>query len=349
MSGIHSDLDILRRGVPRRYRLPMSQGFDNRISLQKLEIFCLVVELGGVSRAAEHLFVAQPVVTAHLRSLQDRLGAPLLYRDGRRMRLTEAGERAYAWATETLARTTELARELDGLSDGRRGSIVIGSSMSLGSYVLPLILTRFREARPMAEITLTVSDPEHAASAVETGLCDFAVIVTESVPPIATIDGEQVGYEDFVLVAAPDATPEAIAPKDLAALPLISSPRSHIRRALIDHQLEQLDVVADNVVIELGHPEAMKRAAKDGAGATFLFRSAVAEDLHSGSLREIAIEGVELAVPVFVLTRARKHLSPIQEELRMEIATKLRQQLRQEAPTPPKKRRPQPRTAVGAG
>ena len=36
----------------------MAEGYDNRISLQKLEVFCLVVELGGVSRAAEHLFVA---------------------------------------------------------------------------------------------------------------------------------------------------------------------------------------------------------------------------------------------------------------------------------------------------
>ena len=59
---------------------------DQRISLQKLEIFCLVVDLGGVGRAAEHLFVAQPVVSAHLRTLQERLGAELLYRDGRRLR-----------------------------------------------------------------------------------------------------------------------------------------------------------------------------------------------------------------------------------------------------------------------
>ncbi|WP_219412377.1 helix-turn-helix domain-containing protein [Pseudonocardia nigra] len=47
---------------------------DNRISLQKLEVLCLVVELGGVHRAAERLFVAQPVVSAHLRPCRSASG-----------------------------------------------------------------------------------------------------------------------------------------------------------------------------------------------------------------------------------------------------------------------------------
>jgi len=50
---------------------------DQRITLHKLEVFELVVELGGVSRAVDRLFVAQPVVTAHIRSLEQRLGTDL--------------------------------------------------------------------------------------------------------------------------------------------------------------------------------------------------------------------------------------------------------------------------------
>ena len=63
---------------------------DSRVTLHKLEVFSLVVELGGVSRAAEQLFVSQPVVTAHIRSLEQRVGARLFYREGRNLRLTES-------------------------------------------------------------------------------------------------------------------------------------------------------------------------------------------------------------------------------------------------------------------
>lgn len=311
----------------------MNDGFDNRISLQKLEVFCLVVELGGVGHAAEHLFVAQPVVSAHLRTLQERLGAQLLYRDGRRMRLTEAGDRAYAWATETLSRTRELARELDGLSDGRRGSVVIAASMSIGSYLLPPILSDFRGARPLAEITLNISDPEHATAAAAAGECDFAVLVAEAPPEGPLLSSELAGYERFVLVAPPDAEPNrSIGVAELATLPMVASPRSHIRRAIIDHQLQKFGVDPKNVTIELGHPEAMKRAAQDGLGAVLLFRSSVAAELKAGSLREIQITDADLAVPVFLVVRQRKRLTQIQEDLLVAVREALTRQLQQQPP-----------------
>lgn len=300
---------------------------DSRISLQKLEVFCLVVELGGVGRAAEHLFVAQPVVSAHLRTLQERMGAQLLYRDGRTMRLTEAGERAYAWASDTLTRRRELARELDGLASGHQGSIVIVASMSLGSYRLPPILARFRAARPQAEITLNVSDPENALAATEAGESDFAVIAAEFAPESEALVSERVGFEEMVLVAAPDAGPldDVVTPQELVDLPMISSPRDHARRALVDHELQRLGVGPHSVTtIELGHPEAMKLAAREGLGAVILFASAVTQELDAGTLRRIEIRDATLSVPVYIVRRKQKRLSPIQNALMDTIRETLR-------------------------
>lgn len=295
----------------------VSSLFDNRISLQKLEIFCLVVELGGVSRAAEHLIVAQPVVTAHIRSLQDRLGVTLLYREGRRMKMTEGGERVYAWATETLSRTRELSREIDGLNDGRRGAAAISASMSLGSYVLPPVLARFREARPRARITLSISNPEQATTAVESGASDFAVVLSEPVPWRDTLTAELVGYDEVVLVAAPDALPreDQISIGELETLPLITSPRDSRRQIIIDRELQRHGVSTDNVVMELGHSEAMKLVAAEGLGASLLFRSSTAVELESGKLREIQLDDVTLLVPVHMVMRRQKQLSPVQEDL----------------------------------
>lgn len=301
----------------------MAAQYDNRISLQKLEVFCLVVELGGVSRAAEHLFVAQPVVTAHVQSLQKRLGVKLLLRDGRRMRLTDGGERVYKWARETLSRTRELMRELDGLTEGQRGSVAVAASMSVGSYTLPPVLARFREARPLAAITLSVSDPERAMEAVESGECDFAVIMADSPPSSQALNGTVIGHEDILLVAAPDYQP-AITSLPVSALsetPLVSSPGGHIRRGMIDMRLAERGARPSNVVIELGHPEAMKRATEDGLGMCLLFRSSVERELEAGRLREVELEEGPMSVPLVAVLRAEKQLSPIQEKLLEAVTT----------------------------
>src|SRR5579884_1382602 len=295
----------------------MSSRYDNRISLQKLEVFCLVVELGGISKAAEHLIVAQPVVTAHVQSLQQRVGAKLLYRDGNQMRLTDAGERVYEWARETLSRTRELMRELDGLIEGQRGPVAVASSMTVGSYVLPPVLSEFRGRRPGAAIILSVSDPERAMDAVRKGECDFAVIGADALPETPALRAEVIGDEPIVLVAARDYRPqiESLPVAALVDAPMISSPADHIRREVIDRQLAARGVRSQNIVIELGHPEAMKSATRAGLGMCLLFRSSVERELEQGLLREITLTDADLAVPVVAVVRRDKRLSPIQQEL----------------------------------
>jgi len=305
----------------------MPAQYDKRISLQKLEVFCLVVELGGVSRAADHLVVAQPVVTAHIQSLQKRLGVKLLYREGHRMRLTDAGERVYAWASETLSRTRELMRELDGLAEGQRGTVAVAASMTLGSYLLPATLTEFRRRRPAAVLTLSVSDPEHAMNAVEMGECDFAIIVAEAPPINTALRAEVIGREQIMLVSATDYRPEvtSLPIAALADLPLVSSPAGLVRRGVIDAQLAAHSVRPRNVVIELGHPEAMKRATQDGLGMCLMFGNSVARELEDGSLREVEIEDAQLSVAVMSVLRTEKRLSPIQEELLEQVTLSVQQ------------------------
>ena len=291
---------------------------DTRIPLQKLEVFSLVVELESVSRAAERLFVAQPVVTAHVRSLEERLGAELLYRDGRRMRPTEAGQTVYRWAQDVLTRSREMAREIGGLADGTRGSAVVASSMTAGSYLLPGVLTGFQRERPEAAITVDISDPEHALRAVESGQADLAVVI-EDVEFIRSpkLQHEQLGEEDVVLVTAPESEPrEASVPIDrLVTLPFVCSPPGLTRRLLVERRLREHGVERENVVMALGHPEAMKRAAMDGVGAVLLFRSAVRQELEDGRLREVAINDARLRVPILLVYRREKRFSPLQQQL----------------------------------
>ena len=183
-----------------------ASGFDNRISLQKLEVFCLVVELGGIGRAADHLGVSQPVVTAHMRTLQERVGTKLIYRDGQRLHLTETGEAVHEWAKDVLTRGREVSRQVQGLADGATGTAVVIASMSVGSYMLPEAVSAFARERPRASIILLVSDSEDAKAALEHGGADFAVLTGDSEMSSATLVAEPVCDHELILVASPDDT-----------------------------------------------------------------------------------------------------------------------------------------------
>lgn len=290
---------------------------DTRISLRKLEILCLVVELGGVGRAAEQLQVTQPVVTGHLRLLQDRLGVEVLYRDGQQMRLTEAGAEVYRWACEVMGRSRELERTIGQLRDASAGAVAIASSMSVGSYLLPPILGWFGARRPEARITLHVCDAEDAQRAAQSGDCDFAVITSPAPADEGVLRSRRIATEDLVLVASPDEdrVGRRVSSAELAELPFVCSPPGRPRRRLADEAMAQIGVQRQRITIELGHPEALKAVTRMGMGVALLLRASVQAELDAGLLREVSIEDVHLTVPVLAVHRADKRFTPLQQQL----------------------------------
>jgi DNA-binding transcriptional LysR family regulator len=287
------------------------------MTFQKIEVFCLTAQLGSVTRAAERLGMAQPVVTAHVRSLEAKLGVRLMKRVGRNIALTEAGERVFRWGDEVLTRSRELERELAGLTEGSTGSAVVAASMTAGSYFLPDLLIRFRATHPASTVTVQISNPQTAIEAVLTGACDFAVLLLDPRRVTEEFIVEPLWDEPLLLIAAGDSklVGKRIAADDLTHLPFISTPKNLIRREFEDDQLRAFGVNRQNIVLELGHPEPMKRAVKADVGVSFLLDTCVREELASGALRVVETEGIQLSIPLYMVHRARKDFSPLQQAL----------------------------------
>ncbi|MBN9623893.1 MAG: LysR family transcriptional regulator, partial [Actinobacteria bacterium] len=298
---------------------------DLRINLQKLHLFASVVRLGGVGRAADANFLAQPAVTAHIRSLEERLGTELFYRDGRGLSLTPAGRIAYAWAEDILRRTRFCERELDDLAAGFSGRIVVAAGISPGSYLVPAVLAGFRERHPTADVRLAVVPSDRAIEDVRTGRVDFAIVATEPGLKLPGMAVREIGRDEIVLVAAPDSAPHTgtVSIAELGLLPFIDMPEGFPDRCFIEDRLREAGVYERDIVLELGHPEAAKRAMRDGLGYTLLLRSAVARELESGELEQVNVERLHLEVPICLVHYQEIGLSALQERLVERIATAL--------------------------
>ena len=85
-----------------------------------------VVRQGGFTRAAESLNVTQPAISKMIRQLEDQLGASLLIRNSRGIRLTEAGRLAYERGQDILEGVNLLKVELEALKGLARGNLSLG-------------------------------------------------------------------------------------------------------------------------------------------------------------------------------------------------------------------------------
>jgi LysR family transcriptional regulator, low CO2-responsive transcriptional regulator len=277
----------------------------------------MVVALEGVTAAADHLGVAQPVVSAHIRSLEGRMGTSLFYREGRKLHLTEAGRAVHAWAEDMLRRTRELSRDLDSVSDGLQGSVVIGASMSIGSYRLAPILAEFLPTHPAVDVRVDVLPAAECIEDTESGENDFSIVVIQPPEPTHTLSTEQIATERLVLVTAPDgsAEPTVVTPEEMAKLGFVEAQKGSLRRSFTDRMLGSAGVKERRVIVELGHPEAMKQMVARGVGVCWLFESAVRPELESGTLKEMRVEGVEIAGPIFLVHRTDKFFSAVHRGL----------------------------------
>jgi len=124
------------------------------MELRHLRYFVAVAEELSFRRAAHRLHVTHPALSQQVHDLENELGLKLFERNSRRVELTEIGRTFLIGARRALAATKEAVTQAQEAAKGDRGRLVIGSIGPLTSSFLPVALARFREQRPLVEVTV---------------------------------------------------------------------------------------------------------------------------------------------------------------------------------------------------
>jgi LysR family transcriptional regulator, low CO2-responsive transcriptional regulator len=302
---------------------------DQRINLHKLHVFCRVVELGSVTRAGEELWLAQPVVSGHLKWLQDRVGARLVFWEGRDLQLTEVGRTFYHWARRVVDGGEEISRLISASKRGISGRMVIGTSTTPGTYLVPPLLLVAHDLFPDMELAIEIFETNRVESALIEGRADVALLVhLHSQLNRQQVEWTQLRSEELVLVAAPSRGDISGDLREVAALPFVCAPRGHVRRQGVDWLLQSHGIERRNVLLELGHPESIRAAVLQDAGVAIMFRHAVEADLRSGRLRQIDLDCGPLTVPLLAGRPLGRILSEHQQQIFKFFVEELSDELR---------------------
>lgn len=173
------------------------------MDLRQLAQFVAVAETLSFRRAAERLFMAQPPLSVAVRKLEESIGAPLLIRSNRGVRLTPAGEAALVAARRCLRDAEEVRSEALAAAQGEIGSLRIGFIGSVTYGLLPRLIRAFRHRHPRVKLELHEGTNLDLVGAVESRTLDLGFVRV----PMARPQGLafQMVQHDSFMAAVPQA------------------------------------------------------------------------------------------------------------------------------------------------
>lgn len=147
------------------------------MELKELEHFIAVVEHGGFSKAASHIYVSQPTLSKSVKKLEDTLDVILFERSTRSLQLTDAGELVYQKALKIMYAKEELEVALDDLLHEPSGVINIGIPPVIGTLFFPTIAKKFHQRYPKVSLKLVEHGAKRIEYLIETGEVDLGIVV----------------------------------------------------------------------------------------------------------------------------------------------------------------------------
>ncbi|MDP1804005.1 MAG: LysR family transcriptional regulator, partial [Acidimicrobiales bacterium] len=197
------------------------------IEVRHLQALAAVAEVGTFARAAEALGFTQSAVSQQIAALEKAVGTPVFDRPGgpRPVRLTPAGAVLLEHAEQVLALLRMAQADVDAVTRGDRGRLRLGLMQSVGTKILPSLLTGFAADRPGVELVLhEAQDPRDLLAMVEAQELDLTF--TETLDPDGPFVTQLVLEDPFVVLAprTPEWTDrEPISLEELATHPLVGN------------------------------------------------------------------------------------------------------------------------------
>lgn len=240
--------------------------------IKQLRAFCAVARTGKMTDAAEQLYVSQSAVSLQVKALETALDTVLFERRGPHIQLTPEGHKLHDMARHLVedidALPQRFAKAVRGSTEA--GEVVIAAGESTIIYILPRLVSRFRERYPGIHVQMRNVTGRDGLAMIRDDEVDFAIGSMLDVPtdisytPMYTFDPALIMPEGHAL-----AEKEDIHLEDIAPYGLILPPRRLTTWRLVDRVFQQ-HRVPFNVVLEVGGWEVIKRYVEANFGLSIV-------------------------------------------------------------------------------
>ncbi len=298
------------------------------MDLRHLRYFVTVAEELHFGRAAKKLHISQPPLSQQIRRLEAEVGAPLLERNQRRVKLTPVGEAFYRRARMILAAAQMALLEARQVAAGEQETLTLGFMSAVMLVDFPPFLQALRERLPQVRVAFrqNLSDSQYEAlldGRIDAGFVDLAV---GRLHPRFSHDRihAQLALRKRLVVALPPAHPLAgrsrVSLGDLATEPFVTLPRQTFP-SFYDSVIELCQRARFSPRIEIEAEQMPTVLAYTAAG----YGVSIVPDSSRSWTRDIAFVDLdEVAhVDIWMITRAEQPVPAAVECLRAVVAAQV--------------------------
>jgi LysR family transcriptional regulator, low CO2-responsive transcriptional regulator len=253
-------------------------------TLKQLAAFHTVAVQGSVSRAAQELHRTQSAVSIQIASIEAAVGAPLVMRTGRGVRLTEVGEVLFGCAERVLAAWNDMSDAMAATAGTAAGTLRVGA-VGTSEYWLPSLLVQFANDNPKVKLQVHVANREEIVRSLNAQEIDVAVMGN---PPEALREtSTQFAKNPMGFVAAPGhalmqerkVTMEMLAEANMLVRERGSGSRDTLMRLFKEAGLTL------RVGPSLASNEAIKQMCMAGLGPAYLSLQTCVFEMKAGLLK----------------------------------------------------------------
>ncbi|AAK78078.1 DNA-binding transcriptional LysR family regulator [Clostridium acetobutylicum] len=256
--------------------------------VEELKTFIAVVDNKSFTKAANSINISQPGVSLHIANLEKYFGTKLIERSNkqRTILITSTGKILYKRAKQILSLLNETKEELNNYTYSPSGTLKLGSSMTIGEFILPKILGDFIKEYPNVKIEVTIENTKHIYDKFKNYDIDVALI--EGNVPLENYMLKNF-YKDTMVVVSHSSFKYD---KNIELNKFLSN-QTWIHREEGSGTGENLNtflnienIYPKNIII-LGSNYAIKQAVKNNLGITFISSLVVKDDVKNKDLKII--------------------------------------------------------------
>lgn len=283
------------------------------MELRQIRYFIEVARREHITEASHDMHVAQSAVSRQILNLELELGVKLFIREGRNIRLTPVG-RVFLNRMEQAMQVIEKARrEIEESLDPEHGTIRIGFPSSMAAYVLPTVVSEFREVYPKVKFQLHQGSYRHLIDTVIKGEIDLALLgpVPES---DKRIKGHVLFPENLVALLPPRhslAGEVSIKLNQLQDDIFVLFPKGFILRDIVDNACQRSGFMP-KVSFEGEDIDAIKGLVAAGLGVTLIPEITLIDNVPRTTLK-VPVSQPSVTRTVGVITPNDRDLLPTEK------------------------------------